>query len=211
MEITPVQEILEHEVFGLPTLNVLVPNIDNYSTLLMQPHGDIEADSQGVRSFDRDFATAQFGQFLSDAVETQADLVVTPEYAMPWDVLLNHIKDGVKPSQGKLWVLGCESIKLSDLETAKTEIALYATVLYEPLEMENDRFLDPLVYVFLAPALAADAEDRLIILCQFKTNPMGDADHFEVNRLQRGSNIYQFGNVPGQEIKLVLCQLSSVG
>ncbi len=93
MEITPVQEILEPEGFGLPqALNVLVPNIDNYSTLLMQPHGDIEADAQGVRSFDRDLATAQFGQFLSDAVETQADLVVTPEYAMPWDVLLSHLK-----------------------------------------------------------------------------------------------------------------------
>jgi hypothetical protein len=203
MEIIPVQKILKPEGFGLPKLNVLVPNIDNYSTLLMQPHGDIEADAQGVRSFDRELASAQFGQFLSDAVETQADLVVTPEYAMPWDVLLSHLKEGVRPSQGKLWVLGCESIKLSELETAKTEIAPYATVLYEPLETENERFLGPLVYLFLAPALAADVEDRLVILCQFKTNPMGDEDHFEVNRLQRGSNIYQFGNVQGQEIKLV--------
>jgi len=203
MEITPVQEILEHEGFGLLTLNVLAPNVDNYSTLLMQPHGDIEVDAQGVKSFDRDLATAQFGQFLSDAVETQADLVVTPEYAMPWDVLLSAIKNGVKPSPGKLWVLGCESIQLNELEAAKTEIAPHATMIYEPLEMENGKFLGPLVYVFLAPALAADAGDRLIILCQFKTNPMGDANHFEVNRLQRGSSVYMFGNFPGQEIKLV--------
>jgi hypothetical protein len=122
---------------------------------------------------------------------------------MPWDVLLSHLKEGVRPSQGKLWVLGCESIKLSDLETAKNAIAPYGTLLYEPLKTENEKFLGPLVYVFIAPALSANAEDRIIVLCQFKTNPMGDADHFEVNRLQRGSKIYQFGNVQGQEIKLI--------
>jgi len=203
MEIKSVEEILKCAGIGLPTLNVLVPNVDNYSTLLMQPHGDIEVDDQGVRSFDRILATTQFSQFLSNAVEAQADLVITPEYAMPWDVLLGAIQDGVKPSRGKLWVLGCESIKLSELETVKTEMSPYATVIYESLEMDNERFLGPLAYVFVAPALAADAEDRLIVLCQFKTNPMGDADHFEVNRLLCGSNVYQFGNVSGQEIKLV--------
>lgn len=203
MEIIPVREILEQARIGLPTLNVLVPNVDNYSTLLMQPHGDIEVGAQGVRSFDRGLATSQFSQFLSGAVETQADLVVTPEYAMPWDVLLNAIKEGNKPSPGKIWVLGCESIKYNELEAVKADIAQHAMLLFEPLVAEGEKFLGPLVYVFQAPILGGNADNNLIILCQFKTNPMGDTDHFEVNRLQRGSNVYQFGNVSGQEIKLL--------
>ena len=203
MNIIPVQEILAPNGFDVPTLNTLIPNVDNYTTLLMQPHGDIEVDAAGVRNFDRNLAEKQFSQFLSDADETQADLVITPEYAMPWDVLLNTIKDDIKPSPGKLWVLGCESIKFSELEAVKADIAAHATMLFEPLEVDNGRFLGPLAYVFLAPALDADADDRLIILCQFKTNPMGDVDNFEVNSLQRGSNVYQFGNFPSQDIKLV--------
>lgn len=203
MEIKPVREILEPEGFGMPTLNVLIPNADNYATLLMQPQGDIEVNAAGVRNFDRDLATAQFSQFLDDAAETQADLVVTPEYAMPWEVLLNALRNGVKPSSGKLWVLGCESIKFSEFQSAKTEIAPHATILFEPLEVDGGRFLGPLAYVFLAPDIDANENDRLIILCQFKTNPMGDADHFEVNCLQRGSWVYQFGDYQGQDIKLV--------
>ena len=188
---------------SVPTLNALIPNVNNYMTLLMQPHGDIEVDAGGVRNFDRNLAEKQFSQFLSDAAETRADLVVTPEYAMPWYVLLNSIKNGIKPSPGKLWVLGCESIKFSELEAAKADIAAHATMLFEPLEGDTGRFLGPLAYVFLTPTLDAARDDRLIILCQFKTNPMGDKDHFEVNSLQRGSWLYLFGNFPGQDIKLV--------
>ncbi len=40
------------------------------------------------------------------------------------------------------------------------------------------------------------------MLIQFKTYPMGDEDHFEVNGLQRGNRIYKFG-VAGQSIRLV--------
>jgi len=203
MQIEPVQGVLETAGFGVPTLNALSPNVHNYTTLLIQPHGDIEVDAAGVRSFDRELAKAQFGGFLADAVETHADLVVTPEYAMPWDVLLNAIRDGTSPSPGKLWVLGCESIKYGELEAAQADIAQHATLLFEPLAADGEKFLGPLAYVFQAPTLGDDDNSNLIILVQFKTNPMGDADHFEVNRLQRGSTIYQFGNFAGQDIKLV--------
>ena len=203
MEIEPIQRILESEGLGVPRLNALIPNVDNYKLLLMQPQGDIEASPTRVRNFDRDLAQVQFGQFLSDALATQADLVVTPEYSMPWQVITEAIQAGRTPVPGKLWALGCESIKYSELDELKAELAPQATVLFEPLDPDPERFLDPLAYVFVAPVLEDDGATRLVVLVQFKTYPMGDPDHFEVNGLQRGTCIYQFGGIARQEIKLV--------
>ena len=186
MEIEPVQQILEQQDLGAPKLNALIPNVDNYKLLLIQPHGDIEVGPAGVRNFDRDLARAQFGSLLSDAHATQSDLVVTPEYAMPWEILSDAIKNGNTPAPGKLWALGCESIKYAELDAVKAELASHTAVIYEPLEPDPARFLDPLAYVFVAPTLGGQGETKLCVLIQFKTHPMSDANHFEVNSLQLG-------------------------
>ena len=122
MEIKPVSEVLTPVGLGAPVLNALVPNENNYTVLLMQPHGEIEASAAGVCNRDRELAQRQFGSFLHDAQQTQADLVITPEYSMPWDTLVAAIKEGTVPEQGKLWALGCESIKYSELEALKEDI-----------------------------------------------------------------------------------------
>ncbi len=197
MDITPVSTVLAEVGFGSPVLNVLVPNEQNYTTLLMQPRGEIEGSAEGVRNRDRDLAKLQFSRFLEDARETQADLVITPEYSMPWEVLCDNIKDGVIPEKGKLWALGCESIKYSELDEIKEEFAPFATVLYETMPPDPQRFTDPLAYVFL---LGDDGNSKVVVLVQFKTYPMGDNDHFEISNLQTGAHVYQFD---GQDIKLV--------
>lgn len=176
-------------------MRVLVPNETNYRALLMQPAGQIEASAAGVFNRDRKLAGRQFGRFLTDARDVDADLAITPEYAMPWEVLIESIKAGVAPSEGRLWVLGCESIKYSSPDDIKKELAPIATLLYENLPADPNRFTDPLVYVFLAPQADGNGEPRLVLLVQFKTYPMGDPDHFEVNGLQRGTRVYQFGGV----------------
>jgi len=93
MEIKSVREILEPVGLNTPLLNVLAPNEENYKTLVLQPSGQIEASTDGVRNKNRELAKKQFGKFLNDVVDTQADLVVTPEYSMPWCVLTNAIKN----------------------------------------------------------------------------------------------------------------------
>lgn len=203
MEIEDVQQILLSEGLVPPRLNALIPHVDNYKVLLMQPRGVIEAGEDGVRNSDRDLARAQFEGFLSDARQTQADLAVTPEYAMPWEALSETIRNGHAPAPGKLWALGCESITYAELAALKADLAPHAAVLYEPLDADPERFLDPLAYVFAAPVLENQGETKLVILVQFKTHPMADEDHFEVNGLQRGTRIYQFGGSAGQEIRLI--------
>jgi hypothetical protein len=204
MKISLVPTVLMQEGLGTPTLNALVPNEANYTVLLMQPKGEIEGSTAGVRNKDRNLAKRQFEKYLEDARETQADLVVTPEYSMPWDVLTSAIKAGISPIQGKLWVLGCESIKYSELIALKHDLEPYATtVLFETLQPAPHQFTDPLAYVFLTPTGGDNGDSKIVILVQFKTYPMGDDDHFEINGLQRGTRIYQFGGGIGQEIKLV--------
>jgi hypothetical protein len=202
MQITAVSEVLAAEGLGPPVLNALIPNESNYTVLLMQPRGEIEASSTGVRNRDRDLAHLQFGQFISEARAAQADLAITPEYAMPWRTLVEAIKASAVPAEGKLWAFGCESIKYGELEQVKQELAPFATVIYETLPADGERFTDPLAYVFLAPPADGNGAGKIIVLVQFKTYPMGDPDHFEVNGLQRGTRVYQFGIV-GQSIKLV--------
>ena len=202
MDITPVADILLENALGTPILNALIPNANNYTVLALQPHGDIEASAEGVRNRDRDLATKQFGKFLEYAKETQADLVITPEYSMPWEVLSEAILGGEGPVQGKLWALGCESIKFSDLESLKDSLAPFATLIYEPLDASSTQFVSPLAYIFVSPSAPNDGEAKTVVLVQFKTHAMGDPDHFEINGMQRGTRIYQFGD-DGQNLKLV--------
>jgi hypothetical protein len=142
MDIRPVAEILPGDL-GAPVLNALVPNESNYTVLLMQPRGQIEASVVGVWNRDRELARRQFGSFLDYARQTQADLVITPEYSMPWETLVKAIKTGIVPELGRLWAIGCESIRYGELEAVKQDLAPFATLLYEPLHADPARFTDP--------------------------------------------------------------------
>jgi hypothetical protein len=105
------------------------------------------------------------------------------------------VKDGHVPSQGALWAFGCESIKYGELAAITQDLEPHATMLYEHLQSDEQRFVDPLAYVFTVPSVAGNDPGRVVLLVQFKTFPMGDNDHFEVNGMQRGTRIYQFGGV----------------
>lgn len=202
MDVIPVKDILLEEGLGVPTLNALISNVDTYEVLLLQPHGDIEADINGVRNRNHTFAINQYSQFLKDANERQADLVITPEYSMPWSVLERVIKEEQGPAKGKLWALGCESIKISELDALKSALASVTTVIYEPLDSASPKFVSPLAYVFKAPITDNLDELRTVMLVQFKTEAMGDSDHFENIGMQKGKHLYQFGG-DNDSIKLV--------
>lgn len=193
MDIKPVADILLENALKTPILNALIPNADNYTVLALQPQGDIDVSAEGVRSRDRVLATRQFGKFLEYAKETQADIVITPEYSMPWEVLSAAISEGRGPVQGKLWALGCESIKFNELESLKQSLAPYATVIYEPLDPRSTRFVSPLAYIFVSPLATNNGVAKTVVLVQFKTHAMGDPDHFEFNRMLQGTRVYQFG------------------
>jgi hypothetical protein len=209
MRIRSVTEVLLSEGFRAPMLNASSADVNNYTAFLMQPQGEIAASTAGVQNKHRILAKSQFGRFLANAREVGADLVVTPEYSMPWETLVEAIKADCVPATGKLWVLGCESIKYSELAALKKDLAPSAAVFFEHLEPDQERFIDPLAYVFSAAPIEESGAAKIVVLVQFKTHPMGDNDHFEVNGMQRGTQIYQFGEA-GQGLKLVSLICSDV-
>lgn len=205
MIIESVSEILSNAGYNVPLLNALIPNEKNYRVLLMQPKGDIEASSTGVRNRKQTLAHNQFKQFLIRAKRCNADLVITPEYSLPWDTLIEMIKTCSGPQEGGLWALGCESIKLQELKEIKKELEPTVTILYEDLDEDLNRFIDPLVYVFLSEQIHSKGEKKFVMLVQFKTYPMGDDDHFEINNLQCGSKIYRFGDEKNLNLVSLIC------
>ena len=201
MNIKKIDAILKKNNLRPPYLNVLIPDEYLYTSLLIQPDGKIET-IHGVRNLNREMANVQFKEFLNDAIETQADLVISPEYSMPWDILIEAINSGKAPKPGKIWVLGCESIKYEVLCALKTQIAGKAVMLFEPLEFIDNKFVCPLVYVFRASTKKSVKNETTVMVVQFKTKPSNDPNQLELNEMQTGRVIYQFGN-EGNQIKLV--------
>jgi hypothetical protein len=198
MQITSVNQVLNEIGLASPFLYALVPNEKNYSALLLQPQGEIEADSSGVRNADRDLAVRQFSAFLHDAVSLKAELAVTPEYSMPWDVLEQALCSGKTPGPGSLWVIGCESITFDQLLELQQRLSPAARLICEQLDCGTRRFVDPVAYVFTTSPIDDAKKSVLVVLVQFKTCHMGDNTHFELNGLQVGTRLYCFGDAISQ-------------
>lgn len=208
VEIKPVATVLGKHGLRPPVLAALKADRSNYKLCLLQPKGDLTFDPTCVRHANAAQAVLEFSGFIDEAVARDADLAVTPEYSMPWDVLVGALKSGKAPKPGKLWALGCESIRYDELVALRDELNAVAKFLFEDLSAVAGNFADPLAYVFWAPKKTGKGA-ALVVLVQFKTEPMSDAHNFEVAHLQTGKAIYQFGD-PGHSIRLTSLICSDV-
>ena len=133
--------------------------------------------------------------FLDDAVESQAQLAITPEYSVPWAVIREIVDGTRRPPKGSLWALGCESITPDELDALRTEVddAAAISLIHEPLEPQKraqTAFVSPLVFVFWTADTADD--DVLCLLVQFKTTAARDTENVELQSLCLGTRVYKF-------------------
>ncbi len=182
MQLFSITQLLSDAGISAPDLCVLNPNHENYTAFLLQPQGDIEADTNGVRNADPELARQQHAAFLADAVTERSAIAISPEYSMPWQVLEERLRAGVVPAAGAVWVLGAESITLEQLGAFRDRMSDLGTVLYEQLEPQPGRFLDPVVYVFSLHFGGVRAEesvqicDRVALVLAQMVNP-NDLSH----------------------------------
>jgi hypothetical protein len=177
---------LEH-----PGLQVCLSDTTPVQVLQWQCKGEPTADIQrGVYSGSS--AHLQKAEsFVHLAKETRADLVVTPEYSFP-DEMLNKIvhEPALWPAKGALWCLGMEGYSLQQFgnkmdEWESTGHTLVIRDAFTRLSKRN--FVDVLVYLFLID------DETLCILPQFKTVPMSEVwNDYEVPGLCKGEIIYIF-------------------
>lgn len=213
MEIVSVVQRLNREGLESPRLNALQADDTLYTVIAHQPLGHIRiapdsiGNANGVEAKQR---TAAFLQLAATA-GSQPDLVVSPEYSVPWAVLIEAIEQGVVPEDGKLWALGCESLPLGELDNIRQRLGEKAVVIDDdvfPGAHTTQRYRNPLVYVFLTNS-SVDQTARLVLLVQYKTAPSGDKQNTEATGMLPGKYIYAFGTLPS-EVRLITLICSDI-
>ncbi|WP_165720804.1 hypothetical protein [Bordetella trematum] len=213
MEIIPVEQRLKREGLEPPRLNALQADDTLYTVLAHQPLGQIRItpDSIGnANGAEAKHRTAAFLQLAATA-GNQPDLVVSPEYSVPWEVLLEAIEQGIVPEEGKLWALGCESLQLGELDAIRHRLGERAVILDDDLSpgaRTTQQYRNPLVYAFLTNT-SADQSVRLVLLVQYKTEPSGDPQNTEATGMLPGVYVYAFGTLP-TEVRLITLICSDV-
>lgn len=213
MEILPVEQRLNREGLEPPRLNALQADDTLYTVLTHQPPGRIRIAPDSISHADSVEARLRTAAFLRLAATTgsQPDLVVSPEYSVPWEALLEAVEQGIVPEEGKLWVLGCESLPLGGLDAVRQRLGELAVVLDDDVSPGNrttQQYRNPLVYVFLTKC-SADKSTRLVLLVQYKTVPSGDPENTEATGMLPGVSVYAFGTLPS-EVRLITLICSDV-
>ena len=183
-----IAEPLRKADLPLPTLNVLTPDAYYYEVLAIQSKGEIELHNDFTGPADLPLAKRKFSGFVKSAVENDFDLVLSPEYSYPWDVLVEAIEREKLPKFGKMWAFGCESITPQNLDSIKASLPGIEWI-HETISTAQGNFLDPLCY--LPKTKKASGETVNVGLLQFKTQGIADRKHaFERDRLICGITTY---------------------
>lgn len=183
------------EPLTLEPLAVLSPRREPYHVLIYQPDGTIHASASRIGHVNGAQELSKYVGMLQEAISRRAQLVVAPEYSVPWLIFDRIAKGDLRPPPACLWALGFESITPDQLDALRTGLATEPGValLYEGISPEQrvqKTFLNPLVYVFWTSNRSGD--EVLCILVQFKTVPCSDDDHVELRQMCLGTTVYKF-------------------
>jgi hypothetical protein len=207
----------DHELksrgFTSISLNALHPDDQEYSVLLNQYLGAVSADANFIGNSlpTHELAVSKFIAFADIAKDKGYDLVLSPEYSCPWkaiDAILNQAK---LPEQGKLWILGCESITLENfkvfIDQHPQTVWIFEPEIFTTPTTKN--FVDPVCHFFKALNGAVVVD---VCVVQFKFQHMSvHLDYREKDHLIEGSVAYIFSN-PGNTVNLItmICSESLV-
>jgi hypothetical protein len=202
MNVVQVAELLANhgnrgDALRMRRLTALDPRPDPYFALLCQPDGTIHASAARIGNSDGRGVLPMYRAFLNHAVDSQAQLAITPEYSMPWALVREILAGAARPPLGSLWVLGCESITPAELDALQLELEINGNsgvrLIHEPFDPQRKAqkvFVDPIVFVFWA--VDGASADVLCLLVQFKTVVSRDPDHAELQSLYLGTDVYKF-------------------
>jgi hypothetical protein len=193
-----VENILNELGITNPVLDVVEANTNLYQAILYQHKGILNTDD-GFSNNDTALSIAKFTSIIQLARESNSSLLVTPEYSCPWQVVSDTLADPTKhPANGKLWVLGCESITTNAIQQLRDEFdqTQNVKIIFEENVLNGEgNFLDPLCYIFRTVNNAGAS--ITICIVQFKTQHMGVRQSaIERDNYIPGDRIYIFRNNP---------------
>lgn len=191
VEFEDIAGVLAAHGLSVPNLNVLVPDADPYEVLAIQPAGKMSFEVDFIGNQNHELALKKFSDFLRLAKESNADLVLSPEYSCPWAALEAALLAGNVPAPGKLWALGCESITPADLTSLISRVPGLVWIC-ETIQNGQGNFLDPVCY--LLSTQTTQGVNRIAVIIQFKTLAMGGGEIFERDHMIRGTKRYFLRN-----------------
>lgn len=177
--------------------------------IFLQPEEQITANEHGVKSENFEQTSQKFNKFIEEVILKNSDVVLVPEYFTPWETIKNNLIDKF-PAKGKLWVIGAQSIKQTELSDIALELKNAGIeVIYEDTNFNPNGFLDPLCYLFWIKKINS-AEYKKVLLIQFKTQHMGartETVPIEQQNLVLGQNVYVFENssMPTHRLFSLIC------
>jgi hypothetical protein len=202
IELRMVNSRLAEAGLNNPVLSVLTPDGNSYSALFLQRKATITASAASINNEDAELAHQECMQFFRCAVDKSAQLAVVPEYCCPWDSLIAATNEQITPSNGAIWVVGCESITLAELDNIRSNALPGVAIIYDAPDAGTKQFLDPVAFVFQSTRNTGEAV--VVILVQFKTAPMADPHgRLEPDNLICGRILYRFQNEAEQSIRMI--------
>ena len=143
MQIVDVEQLLAQHDQANPlrpiSLAVLDPRREPYQALLCQPQGTIHASHNRIGNPDSATSEPMYLALLQEAVTRQSQLVMTPEYSVPWSVIGEIARGALRPPLRSLWALGSESITPDELEAFHASFANQNGIrlMHEPIDRQQ--------------------------------------------------------------------------
>src|SRR5688572_31264750 len=81
----------------LVRLRALEPRRDPFAAVLCQPHGTIHASAARIGNANSAAVLPMYVGMLNDALQAQAQLVITPEYSVPWELIRQIAQGALSP------------------------------------------------------------------------------------------------------------------
>lgn len=153
MKIVSVEQKLKEVGLEPPRLNALQADDTLYTMMAHQPPSrlSIAPGSIGHASPAEAKRLTQSLLNLVGSLESQPNLVINPEYSVPWEALAESVEEGNTPAPSKFWALGYESLQLGGLTGIRERLGAKAIVLDDdlsPFERATQSYRNPLAYVF---------------------------------------------------------------
>ena len=185
-------------------LDILKDDGNVFSSAIYQPTATIVASDAKIAHADVALSEKKAGLFLKVAAEKQYSLAITPEYSTPWETI-KKIGTDYSPNQGAIWIVGGESITLTELQQVKSDLGVQVIFQEEGLTTTGS-FLDPVCFIFWTKKSDGSEPAKLTMLVQFKTQQMSDAkSNLERKNLVKGNKIYVFGKTSGILLYTIVC------
>lgn len=186
----------------VPQFTFLDQSSNNFSLLRLQCKGELIANPiNGVQN-DNEAHYNMCKNTLKKARETYADILLTPEYCIPWQLVEEIVQDrDLQPDYGKLWVLCCQGIQSNRFQEMMQNFKESHYVVM-PSDVSYKYFVNVLLYIFQS----AEEEGKLVIIPQLKLQPMRDTKmSHEGAGLTQGHTIYMFGRNSNNQLCSIIC------